>query len=129
MALRIRLSRIGAKKQPFYRIVVKEARSKREGEYLEAIGNYNPLPNPSELNIDRQKYDQWIEKGAKASDIVRKLVEGKVRQRSIKQAKKIQNTPADQPDNKKGAAEAVPVSEGEQQAAQQNPIPETPIEA
>ncbi len=128
MALRIRLSRIGAKKQPFYRIVVKEARSKREGEYVESIGTYNPLPNPSEINIDRKKYDQWKQKGAQPSDIVRRLVEGVPRLRSRRPAKKTQSTPADQTDDKTGLKAAVSLTESSGDNApptdQQNQMPE-----
>ncbi|HOA82342.1 MAG TPA: 30S ribosomal protein S16 [Thermodesulfovibrio thiophilus] len=72
--VRIRLMRLGAKKQPFYRVVIADAKSRRNGPFIEIIGTYNPKTDPPEinLNIDRVKY--WIEKGAQPSDTVKKLI-------------------------------------------------------
>jgi small subunit ribosomal protein S16 len=74
MAVKIRLARHGAKKSPFYRIVVADSESPRDGRYLENVGTYDPLINPAKviLKSDRVKY--WIEQGAKPSDTVRSLL-------------------------------------------------------
>ena len=74
MAVKIRLARHGAKKSPFYRIVVADSESPRNGRYLENVGTYDPLINPAKviLKSDRVKY--WIEQGAKPSDTVRSLL-------------------------------------------------------
>ena len=74
MAVRIRLKRIGAKKNPFYRIVVADARSPRNGKVIEEIGTYNPLVNPSAVTIDSEKATEWIKKGAQPTDTVRGIL-------------------------------------------------------
>jgi small subunit ribosomal protein S16 len=67
MAVRIRLMRHGKKKQPFYRVVVADQRSPRDGRFVEEIGTYNPLTNPSEIKIDEDKALAWLGKGAQPS--------------------------------------------------------------
>ena len=74
MAVRIRLRRVGRKKQPSYRIVVTESENPRGGAYLDTLGYYNPRGNPAELRIDLAKVDQWIEKGASMSETTGNLV-------------------------------------------------------
>jgi small subunit ribosomal protein S16 len=73
MAVKIRLKRMGAKKRPFYRLVVADSRSPRDGRFIEEIGTYNPLANPTEVKIDEDKALQWMLNGAKPSDTVRNL--------------------------------------------------------
>jgi len=73
MAVKIRLRRMGAKKNPFYRIVVADSRSPRDGRFIEQIGTYNPLLDPAEVKIDEEKALDWMAKGAKPSDTVRNL--------------------------------------------------------
>lgn len=73
MAVKIRLKRIGAKKAPFYRLVVADSRSPRDGRFIEEIGYYNPVKKPVEVKIDEEKALQWMLKGAKPSDTVRNL--------------------------------------------------------
>jgi SSU ribosomal protein S16P len=70
----IRLFRQGKKNQPFYRIVVTDKRRKRQGKYIEAIGFYNPLKEPTEIKIDHQKLKFWQERGAVLSEGLRKLL-------------------------------------------------------
>ena len=72
--LRIRLTRMGAKKKPFYRVVVTERRQARDGSFVEIVGHYNPVANPPsvELNMDRVRH--WIERGAQPSETVRSLI-------------------------------------------------------
>ena len=74
MAVRIRLRRMGAKKRPFYRIVVADSRAPRDGRCIEEIGYYNPMTEPSELKIDGEKARKWIDQGAQPSDTVRALL-------------------------------------------------------
>ncbi len=74
MAVRIRLTRVGAKKQPAYRVVVADARSARDSRSLETIGHYNPRSEPVELNIDAEKARSWLDKGAQPSDTVVRLL-------------------------------------------------------
>lgn len=74
MAVKIRLRRMGAKKAPFYRIVVADSRFPRDGRFIEEIGTYNPLTNPSELKVDAEKAQQWIKDGAQPTDTVRALL-------------------------------------------------------
>ena len=73
MALRIRLTRLGAKKRPFYRIVVIDCRRARGGEYLDLIGNYDPLKSPAEIKINTEKAVSWMQKGAIPSDTVMQM--------------------------------------------------------
>jgi small subunit ribosomal protein S16 len=72
--LKIRLRRIGAKKTPFYRIVVAESKYARDGRFVEEIGTYNPLVEPVEIKIDLEKADQWIKNGAQPTDTVKALI-------------------------------------------------------
>lgn len=74
MAVRIRLKRVGAKKRPFYRIVVADSRSPRDGAFIEEIGYYNPTTDPTTLKIDGEKANEWIQKGAQPSDRVKSLM-------------------------------------------------------
>ena len=72
--VKIRLRRMGAKKAPFYRIVVADARSPRDGRCIEEIGTYNPLTNPATVNVDTEKAQAWIKNGAQPTDTVRTLL-------------------------------------------------------
>jgi len=74
MAVKIRLKRMGAKKAPFYRIVVADSRYPRDGRFIEEIGTYNPLTDPATVNIDKEKADKWIKCGAQPTDTVRALL-------------------------------------------------------
>jgi small subunit ribosomal protein S16 len=73
MAVRIRLTRVGATKQPTYRVVVADARSARDSRAIETIGHYNPRTEPIELNIDAERANAWLAKGAQPSDTVVRL--------------------------------------------------------
>lgn len=72
--LKIKLARFGKKKQPHYRIVINEARDKRDGQYVEMIGSYAPTLSPKILEIDLEKYEAWLKKGAQPTDTVSALV-------------------------------------------------------
>ena len=72
--VKIRLRRLGAKKAPFYRVVVADSRYPRDGRFIEEIGTYNPLSDPAEIKIDSERAQQWIKNGAQPTDTVRALL-------------------------------------------------------
>ena len=74
MAVKIRLRRMGAKKAPFYRVVVADSRSPRDGRFIEEIGYYNPTTEPSEIKIDAEKANKWIANGAQPTETVKVLL-------------------------------------------------------
>jgi len=75
MAVRIRLTRLGKKKQPAYRVVVADGRAPRDGRYIEQIGRYDPRHEPSVIEIDAERASYWLSRGAQPSDPVRRLLE------------------------------------------------------
>ena len=75
MATRIRLRRMGAKKSPFYRLVVADSRYPRDGRFIEELGYYNPSTTPATVNIDEEKALKWLASGAKPSDTVKSLLQ------------------------------------------------------
>jgi len=76
--VRIRLTRIGAKKKPFYRMVATDQRSPRDGRFIEQLGWYDPLKNPHQVKLDLERIDYWLSKGAQPTDTAEKLI-GKAR--------------------------------------------------
>ncbi|MBE5780443.1 MAG: 30S ribosomal protein S16 [Clostridiales bacterium] len=74
MAVKIRLKRMGAKKAPFYRVVVADSRTPRDGRFIEEIGYYNPLTDPAEIKIDVERAQYWVKNGAQPSDTVRAIL-------------------------------------------------------
>ena len=74
MATKIRLRRMGAKKAPFYRVVVADSRSPRDGRFIEEIGYYNPISEPSEIKINEEKVLKWLQTGAEPSETVKQLL-------------------------------------------------------
>ncbi len=74
MAVKIRLKRMGAKKAPFYRVVVADSRYPRDGRFIEEIGYYNPLTDPATVNIDADKAKKWVANGAQPTDTVKALL-------------------------------------------------------
>ncbi|MCL2108283.1 MAG: 30S ribosomal protein S16 [Oscillospiraceae bacterium] len=74
MAVKIRLKRMGAKKAPFYRIVVADSRSPRDGRFIEELGYYDPTKNPSVISVDTEKAQKWLKDGAQPTDTVRKIL-------------------------------------------------------
>lgn len=74
MPVRIRLTRKGTKKRPFYRIVVAHSEAPRDGKFLEIIGTYNPLTDPAEIQIDPERLRVWLDRGAQPTDTVRSLI-------------------------------------------------------
>ncbi len=76
MAVKIRLKRMGAKKAPFYRVVVADSRYPRDGRFIEEIGYYDPTKEPAVININKEKAEEWIKKGAQPTDTVKRLLKG-----------------------------------------------------
>ena len=74
MAVKMRLTRMGDKKAPFYRVVVADSRVARDAKYIDLIGTYNPLTNPAEVKIDAEKAKTWIKNGAQPTDTVKALL-------------------------------------------------------
>jgi small subunit ribosomal protein S16 len=81
--LAIRLMRMGAKKRPSYRIVVKEKQSKRDGAFLENVGTYDPTREPAEIKLKTERVRYWIEKGAQPTDTVRQLIKQAAKAESV----------------------------------------------
>ena len=77
MAVKLRLTRVGSKKNPIYRVVAADSRSPRDGRFIEIIGRYNPQTNPSTIELDEQKVRDWLSKGAQPSDTVARLLKAK----------------------------------------------------
>lgn len=74
MSVKIRLKRLGSKKAPFYRVVVADSHSPRDGRFIEELGYYNPMTNPATIKIDAAKANEWIKNGAQPTDTVRTLL-------------------------------------------------------
>ena len=74
MAVKIRLRRMGAKKAPFYRVIVADERSPRDGKFIDEIGYYNPLTNPADVKIDAEKAQKWLDNGAQPTETVKSLL-------------------------------------------------------
>jgi len=88
MAVKIRLRRMGAKKNPFYRVVVADSRYPRDGRFIEEIGTYNPLTDPADVKIDEEKAISWLKNGAQPTDTVRLLLKNTGIMDKFEQAKK-----------------------------------------
>ena len=77
MAVKLRLTRVGSKKNPIYRVVAADSRSPRDGKFLEIVGRYNPQTEPSIIELDEEKVTAWLQKGAQPTDSVRRLLKVK----------------------------------------------------
>ncbi|MFH1014632.1 MAG: 30S ribosomal protein S16 [Nitrospirota bacterium] len=73
--VKIRLRRLGAHKRPFYRVVVADSRTKRDGPFIEILGTYDPLKEPSEIKINLEKARRWLQQGAQTTDVAKKLLQ------------------------------------------------------
>ena len=79
MAVKLRLTRVGSKKNPIYRVVAADSRSPRDGKFIEIVGRYNPQTDPSTIDLDEDKIQAWLDKGAQPTDTVRRLMKAKIR--------------------------------------------------
>ena len=91
MAVKISLNRMGAKKNPFYRIVVADSRAPRDGRFIEVLGNYDPSQNPAVVNVDEEKGLDWMGKGAQPTDTVKNLFSKKGLMAKFAEAKNAKN--------------------------------------
>jgi small subunit ribosomal protein S16 len=77
MAVKLRLTRVGSKKNPIYRVVAADSRAPRDGRFIDIVGRYNPQPNPSVIELDEAKVKDWLAKGAQPTDAVARLIKAK----------------------------------------------------
>ncbi len=110
LAVKIRLARHGAKKRPYYRVVVADARARRDGRYIEEVGKYNPVVSPKVIDLDLEKIDEWIAKGAKPTDSVAALIKvardgAPVAEKKVKLSKKAAAKAAKEAEEAAAAAE------------------------
>jgi small subunit ribosomal protein S16 len=77
VAVKLRLTRVGSKKNPIYRVVAADSRSPRDGKFIEIVGRYNPQTDPSTIDLDEEKIKAWLDKGAQPTDSVRRLMKAK----------------------------------------------------
>ncbi|MFU8890251.1 MAG: 30S ribosomal protein S16 [Anaerosomatales bacterium] len=126
MAVKIRLARAGAKKAPFYRIVAADSRSPRDGRFIEILGRYNPRTEPSHIELDVERTDEWLGKGAQMTETVAKLYEIAKNPETAAPAKGPKLSKKAQA-KAEAAAEAA-ATPAEEPAAQESPAEETPAE-
>ena len=131
--VRIRLKRVGAKKHPFYRIVVADQRAARDGSFIEQIGTYDPFPDPREIKIDEEKVTKWIKNGAQPSESVVSLLQSigylpKVNSAAPVEEKAAPKAAAKAEPKKAAAATATAVAEkpAEEEAAEEAVTEEAP---
>lgn len=112
MAVKIRLTRKGDKKSPFYRVVAADSRCARNGNFIEVLGTYNPMVNPAELNLKKERIDYWLSVGAQISDTAKELFEkeGIVEKKPYRAPK-----PKQMPPQKKEAPAEAPAETAEQE--------------
>jgi small subunit ribosomal protein S16 len=116
MSVVIRMKRAGAKKRPFYRVVVADSRSARDGRYIEQLGYYDPLTDPAKFQIDAVKFEQWIRKGAKPSESVEVMM-AKHAPSALRPAPLPRLVPEETPAHAAGAAAKAPKAKKAKKAA------------
>ena len=116
--VRLRMTRLGAKKRPFYRIVAADSRSPRDGRYIEQLGHYDPMKNPYDLKLNLERVDYWLGVGAQPSETVASLIE-KARNPELIVAT---------PDRKAAPAEEAPVEEAVEAAPAEEAVEAAPAE-
>lgn len=131
MAVKIRLARAGAKKAPFYRVVAADSRAPRDGRFIEILGRYNPRTEPSTIELDLEKIDAWLAKGATPSDTVARLIaiaknpDAAAPAKESGLSKKAQAKAEAEAKAAADAAEAAAKAEAEAVAAEAAPVEET----
>jgi small subunit ribosomal protein S16 len=110
--IKIRLARLGRKKRPFYRVVATNSRSPRDGKFLEILGTYDPLQEPSKVSINMDKLNEWVKKGAQLSNRVQHLTDPE------KYAELVKNKPKRKPKKAAESTEAAPEAAAEEKAAE-----------
>jgi small subunit ribosomal protein S16 len=107
MSVRVRLTRVGSKKNPIWRVVVSDQRSPRDGRFIETIGRYNPQTEPSTINIDEERLQHWIARGAQPTNTVKQLVKAHHKTAPVAEAPE-PAPPAEDPAESGEAPEAAP---------------------
>jgi small subunit ribosomal protein S16 len=126
LAVKIRLARYGAKKAPFYRVVVADGRARRDGRFIEIVGRYNPRTDPSTVEVDIEKVDAWIAKGAQPTEAAGKLIAiARGDKEAPSEAPKLSKKAAEKA---KAEAEAAAKAAEEAAAAKEAPAEEAPAE-
>ena len=116
MAVKIRLARHGAKKRPYYRVVVADSRSPRDGRHIDEVGRYNPLTNPKTIDLDLEKIAEWQSKGAQLTDAVAALVKAANEgPKAATEAKKSKKQLAKEAEAAAKAAEEAAAAEGSEE--------------
>lgn len=130
LAVKIRLARHGAKKAPFYRLVVADERAPRNGRFIEVVGRYNPRTNPSTINLDIEKIDEWLAKGAQPTEAAAKLIAAAKggKEAPVAEAKPSKKAQAKAEAEAKAAAEAEAAAEAAE-AKEAEEAAEEPAEA
>jgi small subunit ribosomal protein S16 len=105
MSVRVRLTRVGSKKNPIWRVVVADQRSPRDGRFIETIGQYNPQTEPSTIRIDEERFDHWVARGAQASGTVKQLMKAQAKSGGVPEPAPEAATPVAAPDGGEAAAE------------------------
>ena len=119
--LKIRLARLGRKKRPFYRIVATDSRSPRDGKFLEILGTYDPLKEPSEISFNKEKIDDWVNKGAQLSNRVQKIIDPEKYSELVKNKPK--KAPRKTPPKEEAKAEETPKEEAPKEEAKAEETP------
>ena len=130
MAVKVRLTRVGSKKNPIWRVVVADGRSPRDGRSIETIGHYNPQTQPSRIEIDRERLQHWLDRGAQPSNTVKKLIRaentGYDMPASAAPAPAPAATPAAEPEASEAVAEEAPDAEAAPAAEAEVAAEQTP---
>jgi small subunit ribosomal protein S16 len=116
MSVRVRLTRVGSKKNPIWRVVVADQRSPRDGRFIETIGHYNPQTEPSTIVIDRERFDHWVARGAQPTGTVKQLVKAQSK------------APPEPPPAPEPEPEAAPAAEAAAPETASEPEGEAPVE-
>jgi len=130
MAVRVRLTRVGSKKNPIWRVVVADRRSPRDGRFIEAIGHYNPQTKPSTIVLDHERLDHWLALGAEPTNTVKKLMRAKDNPQVVEPepAPEPQATPPREPEPEAEAAPEVEAEAAPDAEAARAAEPEAPAE-
>jgi small subunit ribosomal protein S16 len=129
VAVRVRLTRVGSRKNPVWRVVVADGRSKRDGRVLETVGRYNPQRQPSEIVLDRERIEHWIARGAQPSETVRNLLRATDREAPPERAAPDANGPVGGPAGRADAPNAGEVEAAAPGAPADEPAEEAAEEA
>jgi small subunit ribosomal protein S16 len=98
MSVRVRLTRVGSKKNPIWRVVVSDQRSPRDGRFIETIGHYNPQTEPSTIVIDEERFQHWVSRGAQPTNTVKQLVRAQAKSAPATAVAEPEPTPEPEPD-------------------------------